>query len=84
MFRVDQCGVRERMERLKTDYKAKMREEESASGITVEEMRELDALVCKIIEREKWQRKHGNLMPIGRGSQHRQKSQEKEKWWRCC
>lgn len=53
MFRVDQRGVRERMERLKTNYKAKMREEESASGITVEEMSELDALICEIIERER-------------------------------
>ena len=50
---VDQRGVRERMERLKTNYKAKMREEESASGITVEEISELDALICEIIERER-------------------------------
>ena len=28
-----------------------MREEESARGITVEEIRELDALICEIIER---------------------------------
>ena len=53
VFRVDQRGVRERMERLKTNYKAKMREEESASGITVEEISELDALICEIIERER-------------------------------
>lgn len=53
VFRVDQRGVRERMERLKTNYKAKIREEESASGITVEEIRELDALICEIIERER-------------------------------
>ena len=31
VFRVDQRGVRERIERLKTNSKAKMREEESAS-----------------------------------------------------
>ena len=30
-----------------------MREEESASGITVEEISELDALICEIIERER-------------------------------
>ena len=53
MFRVDQRGVRERMERLKTNYKAQMREEESASGITGEEMSELDTLICAIIERER-------------------------------
>ena len=53
VFRVDQRGVRERMERLKTNYKAKMREEESASGITVEEISELDALICEIIERQR-------------------------------
>ena len=53
VFRVDQRGVRERMERLKTNYKAKMREEESASGITAEEISELDALICEIIERER-------------------------------
>ena len=53
VFRVDQRGVRERMERLKTNYKTKMREEESASGITVEEISELDALICEIIERER-------------------------------
>lgn len=41
------------MERLKTNYKAKMREEESASGITVEEISELDALICEIIEQER-------------------------------
>ena len=41
------------MERLKTNYKGKMREEESASGITVEEISELDALICEIIERER-------------------------------
>ena len=51
-FRVDQRGVRERMERLKTNYMAKIREEESASGITVEETSELDALISEIIERE--------------------------------
>ena len=53
VFRVDQRGVRERMERLKTNYKAKMREEESASGITVEEISELDAFICEIIERQR-------------------------------
>ena len=53
VFGVDQRGVRERMERLKTNYKAKMREEESTSGITVEEISELDALICEIIERER-------------------------------
>ena len=53
VFRVDQRSVRERMERLKTNYKAKMREEESASGITVEEISELDALICEIIERQR-------------------------------
>ena len=30
-----------------------MREEESASGIRVEEISELDALICKIIERKR-------------------------------
>lgn len=49
IFRVDQRGVRERMERLKTNYKAKMKEE-SASEITVEEISELDALICLIIK----------------------------------
>ena len=53
VFRVDQRGVREGMERLRTNYKAKMTEEESASGITVEEISELDALICKIIEQER-------------------------------
>ena len=53
VFRVDQRGVRERMERLKTNYEAKMREEESASGITVEEISELDAFICEIIERQR-------------------------------
>ena len=53
IFRVDQRGVRERMERLKTNYKAKMKEEESASEITVEEISELDALICLIIKQER-------------------------------
>ena len=41
------------MERLKTNYEAKMREEESASEITVEEISELDALICLIIKQER-------------------------------
>ena len=53
IFRVDQRGVRERMERLKTNYKAKMKEEESASEITVEEISELYALICLIIKQER-------------------------------
>ena len=53
MFRVDQRGVRERMERLNTNYKAKMREDESAGGITADQIRELDTLICEIIERER-------------------------------
>ena len=53
VFRVDQRGVREGMERHKTNYKAKMRKEEAASGITVEEISELDPLICGIIERQR-------------------------------
>ena len=53
IFRVDQRGVRERMERLKTNYKAKMKEEESASEITVEEISELYALISFIIKQER-------------------------------
>ena len=53
IFRVDQRGVRESMERLKTNYKAKMKEEESASEITVEEISELYALICLIIKQER-------------------------------
>ncbi|CAH3172181.1 unnamed protein product, partial [Porites evermanni] len=41
------------MERLKTNYNAKMKEEESASEITVEEISELDALICLIIKQER-------------------------------
>ena len=41
------------MERLKTNYEAKMKEEESASEITVEEISELDALICWIIKQER-------------------------------
>ena len=50
---IDQRGVRESMERLKTNYKAKMKEEESASEITVEEISELYALICLIIKQER-------------------------------
>lgn len=50
------------MERLKTNYEAKMKEEESASEITVEEISELDALICLIIKQERMAEKLAKLM----------------------
>ena len=47
-FKVTQRGVRERMERLQKNYLEKKIEEESASGIAVDDLTELE-----IIEREK-------------------------------
>ena len=52
-FRVGQRGVRERMDRLQTKYRARMKEEEAASGIAVDDVSELDTLISEIIDREK-------------------------------
>ena len=41
------------MERLKTNCKAKMREEEPGSEITVEEITELHTLLCEIVGQER-------------------------------
>ena len=52
-FKVTQRGVRERMERLQKKYLEKKKEEESASGIAVDDLTELETLIDEIIEREK-------------------------------
>lgn len=52
-FSVDQRGVRERMETLKKNYRDKMKEEESASGIDVDDPSEIDSIVNEIIDIEK-------------------------------
>ena len=52
-FKVTQRGVRERMERLQKRYLEKKKKEESASGIAVDDLTELETLIDEIIEREK-------------------------------
>ena len=52
-FKVTQRGVRERMERLQKKYLEKKKEEESASGIAVDGVTELETLIGEIIDREK-------------------------------
>ena len=52
-FKVTQRGVRERMERLQKKYLEKKKEEESASGIAVDDLTELETLIDEIIEEEK-------------------------------
>lgn len=52
-FKVTQRGVRERMERLQKKYMEKQKEEESASGIVVDDVTELETLIDEIIDREK-------------------------------
>ena len=51
-FRVNQRGVRERWEVLRSKYLEKMRNEERASGISPEAT-ELDSLIEEILEKEK-------------------------------
>ena len=52
-FKVTQRGVLERMERLQKKYLEKEKEEESASGIAVDDITELETLIGEIIDREK-------------------------------
>ena len=52
-FKVTQRGVLERMERLQKKYSEKKKEEESASGIAVDDITELETLIGEIIDREK-------------------------------
>ena len=52
-FKVTQRGVRERMERLQKKHLEKKKEEESASGIAVDDLTELETLIDEIIDREK-------------------------------
>lgn len=50
-FKVTQRGVRERMERLQKKHLEKKKEEESASGIAVDDLTELETLIDEIIDR---------------------------------
>ena len=52
-FKVTQRGVRERMERLQKKQMEKKKEEESASGIAVDDVTELETLIDEIIDQEK-------------------------------
>ena len=52
-FRVSQKSVRDRARILLKNFKLKIREEEKASGIEVEELSELDLALEEIIEKEK-------------------------------
>ena len=52
-FRVGQKSVRDRARILLKNFKLKIREEEKASGIEVEELSELDLALEEIIEKEK-------------------------------
>ena len=52
-FKVTQRGFRERMGRLQKKYLEKKKEEESASGIAVDDITELETLIGEIIDREK-------------------------------
>ena len=52
-FRVSQKSVRDRARILLKNFKLKVREEEKASGIEVEELSELDLALEEIIEKEK-------------------------------
>ena len=52
-FRIkDKRGVRERWVLLRRKFKSKIREEEVASGVVVEEMTEKEVLIKELIERE--------------------------------
>jgi len=51
-FKVTQRGIRERMERLQKRH-LEMKEEESATGIAVDDVTELETLIGEIIDREK-------------------------------
>ena len=52
-FKVTQRGVRERMERLQKKHMEKQKEEESASGIAVDDVTKLETLIDEIIDQEK-------------------------------
>ena len=52
-FKVAQRGVRERMERLQKKPLEKKKAEESASGIAVDDVTELETLIDEIIDRER-------------------------------
>ena len=52
-FEVTQRGFQERMERLQKKYLEKKKEEESASGIAVDDITELETLIGEIIHQEK-------------------------------
>ena len=52
-FRVSQKSVRDRARILLKNFKLKIREEEKASGIEVEELSEFDLALEEIIEKEK-------------------------------
>ena len=52
-FKVTQRGVRERLERLQKKHMEKKKEEESGSGMSVDDMTELETLIDGIIDREK-------------------------------
>ena len=52
-FKVTQRGVRERMERFQKKQMEKKKEEESASGIAVDDVTELETLIDEIIDQEK-------------------------------
>ena len=52
-FRVSQKSVRDRATIFLKNFKLKIREEEKASGIEVEELSELDLALEEIIEKEK-------------------------------
>ena len=52
-FKVTQRVVRERMERLQKKHLEKTKEEESASGIVVDEASELEDFIDEIIDQEK-------------------------------
>lgn len=71
-FKVTQRGVRERMERLQKKHLEKKKEEESASGIAVDDVTELESLIDEIIDRER-------LAEESRDSEGAQKKTEADK-----
>ena len=82
-FKVTQRGVRERMERLQKKHMEKQKEEESASGIAVDDVTELETLIDGIIDREKLSEEsrvsEGALNKIEADKQLRRKC-EKRPW----